>query len=122
MKIGKIQLSIILVLTLFLTGCSSYNKIAKDLIKRNSNADFIIIHDSVYINASNISSIKDLKLTCSEKIGKVTKTYNNNLKFSNGIATKLSVGAEIYTTVERDDILIIKENNKDIIFLLFTEG
>ena len=69
------NITIVLILLIFLSGCSQSlgNPTARDIIKENGDADIFQWNDGlVYSNASNTVSVQELGLTKGEELGEIT--------------------------------------------------
>jgi len=117
---------IMMVFTLIylLVGCS-YNTANSSspqaVLKNNSKADFFIMNKTVYIRAADIDWVKELALNEGKVLGKANKTgVKKNFKDWN--ATRLEVNTEIYELEGREDIVLVKIQDKYIPYLQYVEG
>ncbi|MHA6261528.1 hypothetical protein ACXYMX_16835 [Sporosarcina sp. CAU 1771] len=104
---------ILLCIPIFLIGCNvspghnlggALSK--KQVLKLNPDADIFEFDGSVY--KTGVDWIEEEKLTKDEQIGEI----------SEGMATKLPVGAKIFSPKERRDILIVEYDKKEKRYLL----
>ncbi|MFD1927241.1 hypothetical protein ACFSFY_04090 [Sporosarcina siberiensis] len=78
----------------------------KQVLKLDSNADILEYDGMVY--KAGIDWVEQEKLTKGEQVGKV----------SEGMANNLSIDAKIYVSKERGDILIVKDDGEEKMYLL----
>lgn len=110
--------------SIFSISCSSkkdYKKIAKQLYKENSQIDFFIVNETVYINATNIEWVMKETLTKNMKLGEIKRSHITS-NYSNYDATVSSVGTVIYSTIERSEILLLESNGVFTPYLGYVEG
>lgn len=103
-------LSIILVL-FSVSGCSIEPKyqgyLTKDeVLEIDSNADLFLFEGHTY--KTGITWVNEEELTKKEQVGKISAE----------MANKLPMGTKIYSTNERDDILIVEHNGKEKRYLV----
>ena len=120
----KIMFILLLCISLFCCNCSSYKdygEVANELYQKDPNTDFIIVQNTVYINASQILWVKELVLTKNIKIGEIQRSLVTN-KYKNFDATVASVGASIYTSKEYNEILLLESKGEYLPYLGLIEG
>lgn len=121
----QLRLTIAFLMLIFiLTGCSlstKDNASPKTILKNNPEADLFVVDETVYINASEIEWVKELSLTKDDILGKV-KSTGVKKHFTNWAATKLEVNTEVYSEVQRKDILLVKIGDELIPYLKYVEG
>lgn len=93
---------------------------AKELLNLDSNADFFQWENRIY--QTGIEWVDQLDIQMGEQIGEIKAKSTNPQKFSNGVATKLPIGSKIFSVKDRDDILIVKNDNNEKRYFLLTEG
>ncbi|WP_434122294.1 hypothetical protein [Salinicoccus roseus] len=119
---------LLIILVMFIvSGCqsdtttSSYEVIdAEDVIEEEPNADILMYNDTIY--KAGIDWVDNLALTKNEKIAKVNNQTKNYSEFENGNANNLSVGTDIYSSQEREDILIVDVDGEERYYYLIVEG
>ena len=120
------NITIVLILLIFLSGCSQSlgNPTARDIIKENGDADIFQWNDGlVYSNASNTVSVQELGLTKGEELGEITRQTSNKWLFSDGAATQLPVGTKVYKANDDDTyMLIIDLDDEEIVYRALIEG
>ncbi|MGF2614660.1 hypothetical protein FZC84_17430 [Rossellomorea vietnamensis] len=100
--IRYLNLFLIVVITLLVTGCSSAatdNPTAKDILDDNRDADIIKMDDLIYSRSSGIEN----ESSKGEKIGEIKKKTTNTLWFGHLYASKLTKGTEVFTTKEEGE-------------------
>ncbi|GEN85261.1 hypothetical protein SLU01_35730 [Sporosarcina luteola] len=78
--------------------------IANGIAEDDRNADIFMFNDRVYEIFSSDSNSKD---SSEEKIGEIQKVYSLGDTFQNGMATKLPIGAKVYTTSIGNSFLLV---------------
>lgn len=120
------NITINLILLIFLTGCSQSlgNPTARDIIKENGDADIFQWNDGlIYSNAFNAVSVQELGLTKGEELGEITRQTSNKWLFKDGAATQLPVGTKVYKANDDDTyILIIELEDEEIVYHALLEG
>ncbi|GIN87943.1 hypothetical protein J6TS2_43290 [Heyndrickxia sporothermodurans] len=116
-----------LILLLVIAGCSAtpMNPTAKSILKENPHADILRYNNLIYINATNIESVKKSNYTKGDKIGEIKKTTTSSINFKNFYATKLATGTEIFSTGDKDKdtyTIITEVNGKQILYRVLLEG
>lgn len=91
------------------------------LYKKDNSVDLLVYRDTAYINASGIDWMNELQLTSSNQLGTIKRT-NIKKRFKNFDATKLEVGTDIYSTKERDDIVLVKIGDNYVPYYRIVEG
>lgn len=107
-----------------LVGCSyntANNSSPQAVLKNNSKADFFIMNKTVYIRAADIDWVKELAPKEGKVLGKVNKTVVKK-NFKDWNATRLEVNTEIYELEGREDIVLVKIQDKYIPYLKYVEG
>ncbi|MGG3738932.1 hypothetical protein [Aeribacillus pallidus] len=111
------------------TGCSYEGKKnevtidridAEEILKLDPDAD-IFQYDGV-IYKTNIDWVQELSLTKDVQIGEIKSRIDANTDFKDGMSNKLPVGAKIFSTKERGDILIVEFEGKILKYLAIVEG
>jgi hypothetical protein len=97
--IRYLNLFLMLVFILLITGCSSGatgNPTAKEILDDNSDADIIKLDGLIYSRSSNTEN----DYSKGAKIGEIKKKTTNTLWFGNLYASKLSKGTEVFSIKE----------------------
>jgi len=129
--VKKLKFIYLLIFSLFaLIGCAdkkkdinvsvSKNPDAQEVLSLDSNADIFQWNDIIY--KTNIDWINELQFTENSKVGKIEANSSNAAEFKNGTANKLSVGTEIFTVKERNDVLMVKDDGEVKFYYLLAEG
>ncbi|MDM5229990.1 hypothetical protein [Lysinibacillus pakistanensis] len=127
----KLKFIYLLIFSLFvLIGCADKNKDinvsvskkpdAQEVLSLDTNADIFQWNDIIY--QTNIDWINELQLTENLKVGKIEANSSNAAEFKNGTANMLSVGTEIFTVKERNDVLMVKDGGELKFYYLLAEG
>ena len=113
----------LLTIVFLLTSCYSTknNASPKNVLKNNSEADFFVMKNVVYVNATGIDGIKELTLKEESALGKIKRTGVKSF-FTNWSATKLKTNTEIYKVEHREDLVLAKVGNEFIPYLKHIEG
>lgn len=98
----------------------SHAPTAEEVLKENANTDLFMLEDSVY--ETNIEWVDQLSLTKKDIVGEIESNYSNEAAFKNKMATKLPIGTKIYSTNERDDVLIVQYKGEERKYYRLTEG
>lgn len=129
MQLKKPTIYMFIVFSL-LVGCGHNDKttvmshaptVAEEL-KQNQNVDIFLLDNTVY--KTNIDWVNQLSLTKKKLIGKIETQYSikSDEPFKNRMATKLPIGSKIYSTNERNDVLIVQCKGKEKKYYKLTEG
>ncbi len=122
---------VLIALTLFMiSGCSNEGETttvttidsidAEEVLTLDSDAD-IFQYDGV-IYKTNIDWVEELSLTKDVQIGEIKTKNDANTDFKDEMSNKLPVGAKIFSTKERGDILIIESEGEIKKYLAIVEG
>lgn len=126
---NKVIVSLMIITcAIYLTSCSgaetevtvSKNPDAEEVLRLDSHADIFQWEGLIY--KTNIDWVNEIELTKDELVGEIEEVYDNNLNFKDGIANKLPIGAKIFSTKEREDILLVYYNGKTKKYLALGEG
>ena len=121
---------------ILITGCSqsvgnnaksraeaTHNPTAEEVLTQNADADIFQFQGIVYENADHVDWVQQEKLTSGERVGKITKPYQEGLPFEDGMATKLPEGAEIFEPAKKSGpVLIVKWSGNEKRYLGLLEG
>lgn len=120
----------LIALALFMiSGCSNEGEAtsvtfssidAKEVLTWDSDAD-IFQYDGV-IYKTNIDWVEELSLTKDIQIGEIKTKNDANTDFKDEMSNKLPVGAKIFSTKERGDILIVESEGEVKKYLVIVEG
>ncbi|MFD6441975.1 hypothetical protein ACFWDG_19785 [Peribacillus sp. NPDC060186] len=126
----NIVVFMLMVCIFYLSGCvkteikteTSKNPDAEEVLNLDKNADILQWEKIIY--QTDIEWVNELELTKKESVGEITEVFSNDLSksFKDGMANQLPIGAKIYTTKERDDVLIVEYNGKVKHYLALSEG
>jgi len=130
MEMRKAPLLLIFLLVL-ITGCMNTNedKIAvdvignpdaKEILSSDPDADIFMFRDLIY--ETNIEWVDELVLTPNEEIGEIKKQTSIAEDFLNGTSNYLPVGTKIYSSKEREDILLVETNGVMLKYYALVEG
>ena len=111
-----------------ISGCSNEGETttvidsidAEEVLTLNPDAD-IFQYDGV-IYSTNIDWVEELSLTKDVQIGEIKTKNDSNTDFKDEMANKLPVGAKIFSTKERGDILIVELGGEVLKYLAIGEG
>jgi hypothetical protein len=94
--------------------------LANEMIQTDPSADLFLFNDRVYIRKEEIKNIDQL----GEMLGEIKSNYVKEGEFKDLMSTELPVGTEIYRFNNDNsmDQVIVKENEKLIIYDALTEG
>ncbi|WP_058302163.1 hypothetical protein [Gorillibacterium timonense] len=96
------------------------NPTADDMLRLDSNANIFMYKDIIF--CAGIDWVNEVKLSKEKEIFEITKQMEDGKEFENGTASKLLPGTKIFTTKERNDILIAETKDGDIRFYNLVEG
>lgn len=82
---------------------------AFEVLSEDSKADIFQFNDTIY--QSDVAWA-ETEVTQKEKVGEIKRRSSDRDDFDNGTATKLSKGTALYSTKERNEILIVSFNGK----------
>lgn len=112
----------------YLSGCTDYAETenvssppnAKKILAMDKDADILQWNDAMY--ETGIEWVNELELIEDHKLGEITFHADKPSDFKNAAANNLSIGSELYSVKDRNDILIIKDNHEIKRYLLLSEG
>jgi hypothetical protein len=126
MKKGFITLFFTIIL---LVGCSTDGGriTAKDVLRQKSDADIFQFDGFIYSNITKVEWFNEEKGSYIKQrlIGKIKKQSASSFGFSNFSATKLPIGAKIYSTRKKEkglDVLIVEYKEKELYYIKLLEG
>lgn len=93
---------------------------ASEVLSEDSKADIFQFDDTIY--KSDIAWAEKTKVTQNEKVGEIKRRSSDKDAFNNGTATKLSKGIALYSTKEREDILLVNFKGKFKKYVALGEG
>lgn len=93
---------------------------ASEVLSEDSKADIFQFNDTIY--QSDVAWAEKTKVTQKEKVGEIKRRSSDRDDFDNGTATKLSKGTALYSTKERNDILLVSFNGKFKKYVALGEG
>lgn len=98
----------------------SHAPTAEEVLKQNADSDLFMLEDSVY--ETNIDWVDQLSLTKKDIVGEIESNFSNEASFKNKMAIKLPIGTKIYSTNEREDVLIVQYKGEERKYYKLTEG
>ncbi len=125
----KTLIVLLVAVSIFVTACGTKVKetqtvsappTAAEVLKVDNNADLLMVHDTLY--QTNIDWVNQLEVTKDKEIGKVESKYGSGQTFKNKMANNIPVGTKIYSTKERNDVLIVEINGIEKKYYALTEG
>lgn len=129
MKSKKLIYGLIVLAIFMITGCNiqegtttvTFDNIdAKEVLTLNSNADIFQFNGVIY--ETNIDWVEELSLTKDVQVGEIKTKNETDTNFKNEMSNKLPVGAKIFSTKERGDILIVESEGEIKKYLAIVEG
>ncbi|HWI48420.1 MAG TPA: hypothetical protein VNU45_09390 [Rummeliibacillus sp.] len=119
------------VISIFLIGCGYKVKTtehktpvpsAAEELKLDKNADIFMLDDRVY--KTDIDWVNQLSLSKKNEIGIIESKYSiaSEEPFKNKMATKLPIGSKIFSTNEREDVLIVQYKGIEKKYYALSEG
>jgi hypothetical protein len=103
-----------------LTTYTTHNPTVEEMFELNPNIDIFLFENIVY--ETNIEWVNELSLTKGDLIGVIEFNASNPSEFTNLTANILPIGAKIYTSNERGDILIAEHGNEIKYYYQLVEG
>lgn len=79
---------------------------AEEVITLDPDADIFQFDGVIY--KTNIEWVEDLTITKASQIGEIKTKNEKDTNFKNEVSNKLPVGTKIFSTKERDDILVVE--------------
>lgn len=93
---------------------------ASEVLSEDSKADIFQFNDTIY--KSDVAWAEKTEVTQNKKVGEIKRRSSDRDDFDNGTATKLSKGTALYSTKERNDILLVSFNGKLKKYVALGEG
>ena len=93
---------------------------ASEVLNQDAKADIFQFDDTIY--KSDVAWAEKTRVTQNEKVGEIKRRSSDKDAFDNGTATKLSKGTALYSTKERNDILLVSFNGKLKKYVALGEG
>jgi hypothetical protein len=93
---------------------------AKEVLTLDSDADIFQYKGIIY--QTNIDWVEELSLTNDVQIGEIKTKNDTNTDFKDEMSNKLPIGAKIFSTKEREDILIVESEGEIKKYLAIVEG
>lgn len=124
-------LYVLIALTLFMiSGCSNEGETTTVTTIDSIGAEEVLTLDSVsdifqydgVIYKTNIDWVEELSLTKDVQVGEIKTKNGANTDFKDEMSNKLPVGAKIFSTKERGDILIVESEGEIKKYLAIVEG
>jgi len=129
LKIKKVGFGIMALALCIIIGCNiqggtttvSINSIdAEEVLTLDSDADIFQFNGVIY--KTNIDWLEELSLTKDAQIGSIKTKNEETTDFIDEMSNKLPVGAKIFSTKERADILIVELEGVIKKYLAIVEG
>ena len=121
---------VLIALALFIiSGCSNEGEVttvtidsidAEEVLTLDPDADIFQFNGVIY--QTNIDWVEELSLTKDVLIGEIKTKNDANTDFKDEMSNKLPVGAKIFSTKERGDILIVESEGEIKKYLVIVEG
>lgn len=99
---------------------TSVKPTALDVLGEDSTADIFQLNDTIY--KSDVKWAEKTEVTQKKKVGEIKKMSSDKNDFDNGTATKLSKGTVIYSTKEKNEILLVNYKGKLKKYVALGEG
>ncbi|WP_394679564.1 hypothetical protein [uncultured Exiguobacterium sp.] len=93
---------------------------ASEVLNEDAKADIFQFDDTIY--KSDVAWAEKTEVTQNEKVGEIKRRSSDKDAFDNGTATKLSKGTALYSTKERNDILLVNFKGKFKKYVALGEG
>ena len=93
---------------------------AEEVLRLDSDADIFQYDGVVY--KTNIDWVEELSLTKDAQIGEINTKNDTDTNFKDEMSNKLPIGAKIFSTKEREDILIVESEGEIKKYLAIVEG
>ncbi|WP_226669663.1 hypothetical protein [Metabacillus litoralis] len=121
---------VLIALALIITnGCSNEGEAttvtidsidAEEVLTLDSDANIFQYEGVIY--KTNIDWVEELSLTKDVQIGEIKTKNEANTDFKDEMSNRLPVGAKIFSTKERGDILIVESEGEIKKYLAIVEG
>lgn len=98
------------------------NPTVADILLENTDADIFLLNGIVYKNAVDVAWVNEEELTLGKEVAVIKKQTNDAEEFTDGVATKLNVGTEIYESIGNGNIYIAVVKGEQIRYLGLIEG
>ena len=127
--VHKLFYVLIAVVLFMISGCSNKGEAttvtidsidAEEALTLDSDADIFQYDGAIY--KTNIDWVEELSLTKDVEIGEIHTKNDTNTDFKDEMSNKLPVGAKIFSTKEREDILIVEFEEESKKYLVIVEG
>ena len=118
------RLLIIGFLVLIVAGCSTkVGPNPENMMQQNTAEDIFMFEKVIYRNAEDIDWVKSSDFTKDKLVGEIRFHYERGSKFKSEMASKLPIGAKIYSIKEKKGlVLIIDVDGKELEYLGLVEG
>ncbi|MEA0553159.1 hypothetical protein U1P98_05460 [Lysinibacillus irui] len=129
MKSKKYFYGLIVLALFMITGCNIQGGTttvtndsidAEEVLTLDSNADIFQYKGVIY--KANIDWVEKLSLTKDVQVSEIKTKNDTGTNFKDEMSNKLPVGAKIFSTKEREDILIIESEGEIKKYLAIVEG
>src|SRR5690625_1623784 len=125
---------LVICLMIFIAGCklpgaeseeteTIGNPTATDILENDHEADIFQYNNLIYTNASTIDWVQEDTYEKGPKITEIQKQSVESNEFSDGTASKLPVGTQVYQIVGNGQLLLmVEKDDEEIIYLALIEG
>lgn len=125
--------TILICLVIFIAGCklpaagneqtvTIGNPTATDILENDHNADIFQYNQLIYTNATTIEWVQEDSYDKGPQITEIRQQSTKSEEFSNGTASKLPVGTNIFQVVGNGQLLLMAEvDGEQIIYLALIE-
>lgn len=95
---------------------------AEEELSYDPDVDIFMLNNVIY--KTDIDWVNELELTIDEQVAMISSNYDkeSSKEFSNEMATSIPIGSKIYSTIEREDILIVDINGAYKKYYVLSEG
>ncbi|MGM7681020.1 hypothetical protein ACSVDA_02595 [Cytobacillus sp. Hm23] len=129
MSVQRLFIVLIILLLFIMTGCANYGSTtevtidsidAEEVLTLDPKADIFQFDGVIY--ATKVDWVEELSLTKDVQIGEIKERNDTNTDFINEMSNKLPIGAKIFSTKERGDILLVETEEATLKYLAIVEG
>ncbi|MDX8365934.1 hypothetical protein [Cytobacillus sp. IB215665] len=125
MSVQRLFIVLIILLLFIMTGCATTEVTidsidAEEVLTLDPKADIFQFDGVIY--ATKIDWVEELSLTKDVQIGEIKERNDTNTDFNNKMSDKLPIGAKIFSTKERGDILLVETEEATLKYLAIVEG
>ena len=99
---------------------STGNPDVEEILTLDPEADIFQFEGVIY--KTGINWVEELTITKGKQVGEIKARNDANMDFEDEMSNKLPVGAKIFSTKERGDILIVESEGEIKKYLVLVEG